>query len=811
MQADPFSTFSSAASASQRTTESDEVESNASPNGQRTRNSRPGLLGWIQENTFSPEWLPERLRHPFFGYLAAALIEGTATGLVLLILSFFPSFSFYGILIVLGVVLIAIGWGAGPGLFATLMGIAVLWFLVLPPHFSRLVIDPADDVGLALYAVVGASISLLAGQNERARRQAEHVSRLLTLVEARSRAETERLGTILEVMPSAVLITSPEGKLLAMNQATRTLWGGDIAVGTDFGQYSQDNQYKVWRVGSDTPLPSEEWTLVRALTSGKAVLNDELEIEAVDGQRRVILNSAAPISDRSGTIAGAVISAQDISDLRRLEREVTARAQEMEAVFEAMTDGVAVYDTERRITRLNAAGREILGPDALPYGNPMQWPADRRPVLDEDGQPLPPQRIPSERILRGEVLTGAQAIDVYMRTPEGDAQVLSVTGTPLRNAEGSITGAVMVTRDVTERHQLEREAAERAQELEAIFEAISDGITVLDAQGMLIRTNRAFRNLSGIERHPEFATLPVEQRLASLAMRDEQGQPLAKEEWPAARMLRGEVLAGADLVINTLEGREVVVNIGGAPIRDERGHITGCVGVFRDVTTRHHLEERTHDTLDALVAMAEAIVAFRPSPTHLAADPDPASSTAAAGTTLALVARHLAHLTRSALGCRHVSLVAHDPLTGRLHPITAVGLPPHEQPAWWASWSPPTPPGGALRPDHRRPAGRRLPRRPGPGPTARGHRRDAVWGAERADRADAAGGGAGGDPDGRLRRAGPCLRGGGAGADRDAGAAGRAGAGTGSVAAGLGGDPGARAGAGRDQGADGHVSGHRQP
>ena len=129
------------------------------------------------------------------------------------------------------------------------------------------------------------------------------------------------------------------------------------------------------------------------------------------------------------------------------------------------------------------------------------------------------------RILRGEVLTGAQAVDVYFPTPKGDTQVaFSASGTPLRNAEGSITGAVMVTRDVTERHQLEREVAERAQELEAIFEAITDGIAVLDAQGMLIRTNQAFRTLHGVEQDPDYLTLPLEQRLTTLALRDEQGQ-----------------------------------------------------------------------------------------------------------------------------------------------------------------------------------------------------------------------------------------------------------------------------------------------
>ena len=59
---------------------------------------------------------------------------------------------------------------------------------------------------------------------------------------------------------------------------------------------------------------------------------------------------------------------------------------------------------------------------------------------------------------------------------------------------------------------------------------------------------------------------------------------------------------------------------------------------------------------------------IRPSTPHLAADADPASSTAAADTTLPLVARRLAELTRSALGCRHVSIVALDPPTGRCIP-----------------------------------------------------------------------------------------------------------------------------------------------
>ena len=45
---------------------------------------------------------------------------------------------------------------------------------------------------------------------------------------------------------------------------------------------------------------------------------------------------------------------------------------------------------------------------------------------------------------------------------------ISTTGAPMRAADGQIAGTVLVTRDVTARHELERQAAEHASQLEAI-------------------------------------------------------------------------------------------------------------------------------------------------------------------------------------------------------------------------------------------------------------------------------------------------------------------------------------------------------
>ena len=576
--------------------------------GPRVRNPRPDLISWIRENTFAPQWLPAPLRQPIISYLVAVLVQIAAVGLILLLLSSFPTFAFYGIFTLVGVVLLALGWGAGPSLLATMVSTFLLYFVVLPPHFSWTIEDPADSIGLMLYLLVGISISLFAGESERARREAEEISRLLALAEAGSRSEAERLRTVLDVLPCAVLIASPEGKVLATNQASRTLWGGDIAPSTDIAQLPQD---KLWWARTGTVAPLEEWPLTRALSSGETVLNEELEIEALDGQHRVILNSAAPLRDEAGGITGAVISAQDISDLRRLELETAAQAHELEAIFEAMSDGIAF----------------------------------------------------------------------------------------------------------------------------------------LDATGSILRTNQAFRSLHGVEPDSEYLLLPAEERMAMLALSDEQGQPLAAESRPLTRLLKGETLTGADVKIKNLQGREVVVNVGGAPIRDSLGRVSGCVEVFRDVTDRQHLEQRTRESLAALIVMAEAMVEIRPR-TPAVEDLGDAATMAAGDTSLPAVARRLAELTRSVLGCRHASIVAMDGTTGQLRPVTQVGFPADQDQAWLASWSQPQ----LLEERYDRDIGKAL----RAGVPVVLDRRDlpehswynTLWGAERADRADAAGGGAGGDPDG---------------------------------------------------------------
>src|SRR5260370_31484046 len=156
---------------------------------------------------------------------------------------------------------------------------------------------------------------------------------------------------------------------------------------------------------------------------------------------------------------------------------------------------------------------------------------------------------------------------------------------------------------MTERNRLarEREAAQaqaerQAEQLDRIFEAAADGLLVWDAEGQLVRENAAARRILGLDAAPpDFDQLPLRERLALMAARDEQGRPVAIEEWPTMRALRGEVEAGAgaqthDVRMRALDGREVEVTFSTAPLRDRKGHVVGVVSLLHDQTESLRLD-----------------------------------------------------------------------------------------------------------------------------------------------------------------------------------------------------------------------------
>lgn len=234
-----------------------------------------------------------------------------------------------------------------------------------------------------------------------------------------------------------------------------------------------------------------------------------------------------------------------------------------------------------------------------------------------------------------------------------------------------------------ERCEAEDEVFARASQLEMVFEAMTDGLFVFDTDGRILQMNQAARDLLGIGDLASYMALPLEERGRLTAQRAVPAQSPPFAAWATTRVLAGEVLTGMTAVEFTMrnrQGRELRINLSGAPIRDRHGEIIGAINICRDVTEHWQFEQRIQETVHALLAMAQILAQLpqdpRASQVQEGGKEVPAPAVAQA------VGQRLADLTRSALDCRHVGLLACEQETGHLHPLAVVGFPPEEERQW---------------------------------------------------------------------------------------------------------------------------------
>jgi PAS domain S-box-containing protein len=161
-------------------------------------------------------------------------------------------------------------------------------------------------------------------------------------------------------------------------------------------------------------------------------------------------------------------------ETHRLRRETYDQQQQLAAIFDTIPDAVTTYDAAGHVTRMNAVARDIFGFDTHPdlATTSLRERFQSLSARDGQGHALSEEQWPTLRILRGETITSAAAVDIMAHAATGQDVLLNVTGAPVRDAEGRIMGAVVVTRDVRERRRLERQTQEALNALLAMTEAL---------------------------------------------------------------------------------------------------------------------------------------------------------------------------------------------------------------------------------------------------------------------------------------------------------------------------------------------------
>ena len=294
----------------------------------------------------------------------------------------------------------------------------------------------------------------------------------------RSRAQSaRRYRAIVELAPEATVVTDGDGRITLVNRQTEVLFGyaREDLLGQPVELLAPERFRAAHRQHRTHYMAAPR---TRPMEAGQHLVGRRR-----DGSEFPVEISLSPLPrDGGGMGEVAIVSTiHDISDRLRLEQKRVQQASMLDAVLEAISDGVVISDPDARIVRANRSTQGLLqlwldmvGQTAALDNAPATQGASSS-QRDEQGSLISLEQWLSIQALRGETVTGESLVDQFYQSPDGRAVQVNGTATPIRDPEGRIIGAVAVIRDVTARWQLERQVAEQASQLNAIFEAAPDG------------------------------------------------------------------------------------------------------------------------------------------------------------------------------------------------------------------------------------------------------------------------------------------------------------------------------------------------
>lgn len=334
----------------------------------------------------------------------------------------------------------------------------------------------------------------------------------------------------------------------------------------------------------------------QAMTRQPEQAEIEFRIIHRDGTVRWIGHRCQGVLSESGELLGRRASNRDITPQKSLALEAEAQAAECEAIFGSIAEGVVVYNTDGTVRRTNEAAMVAQHLRQHPADKPFSERVQGMVILDEEGQPVPLDRLPSARALRGEV---ARLVVTHVLQPDGSWLWFETSSAPLRNQAGAMAGAVSSFRDITDRREQEERIAtlaaeeeQRAAELDTVISSIADGVSISDAQGRLVRYNEAAGRML---RYEGYETASYEERERRCTYRRADGTEFASEDLPLSRSLRGETVTGELIEMVWPEGGSTWVTSSSAPLYDAQGNLTGVVLTNTDMTAMHGVQQELEE------------------------------------------------------------------------------------------------------------------------------------------------------------------------------------------------------------------------
>jgi PAS domain S-box-containing protein len=257
---------------------------------------------------------------------------------------------------------------------------------------------------------------------------------------------------------------------------------------------SKEGEYR-WFLSRALPIQDDEGRVVRWFGTNTDIteqrkLEQELRHAREELERKV--------DERTAELSHAnVVLREQVAERRRAEQSLLKQTEILESILHHMGDAVVVADRDEKFLVFNPAAERMFGASATET-TADQWPEQYGLYLPDGVTPFPHDELPLSRAIRGEEVDDVEIFVRHVGAPGG--LWTRITGRPLRDAAGELSGGVIVCRDITERKQAEEEVRREKEFSETMMDSMPGVFYHYDATGKFLRWNQNFEAVTGYSR-----------------------------------------------------------------------------------------------------------------------------------------------------------------------------------------------------------------------------------------------------------------------------------------------------------------------
>lgn len=321
--------------------------------------------------------------------------------------------------------------GYRPAMLVAVLGYLACDYLFIPPRGEFGFNDVRNIIGLLAYLV---SCSIIIGFGE-GMRVAQH----------RAEERRELLGITLASIDDAVITTDTQGYINYLNGVAESLtgWTQNEAAGQPLDA--------VLHIVNGQTRETVENPAIRALREGAIVgLATHSVLIRKDGTERWIEDSASPIQDEQGRVAGSVLIFRDVTTKRHAEEELRKQEERFRGLVMATAQIIWTTDPEGRVVEDSPSWRACTGQSYAQWKG-WGWLEALHPE-DRDG---------AKKTWMEAVANGTIYVTEYrLRVKNGDYRWMAARGVPVLDQNGRIREWVGMNTDITDRKHAEEALCE---------------------------------------------------------------------------------------------------------------------------------------------------------------------------------------------------------------------------------------------------------------------------------------------------------------------------------------------------------------